>query len=110
MFQGPTTCGLNVIMRREATSNRSVVTAAKLVYSTWKINEPGERNGQAIYRHRSAPQPVHVLHPAGERTHVCNRVGVGGFGEVRQEAAARRRSRGGDHGQYECVLCRGWFA
>jgi len=29
------TCGLNVIVRRRATSNRSVVTAAKLVYSTW---------------------------------------------------------------------------
>jgi hypothetical protein len=28
------TCGLNVIMRRRATSHRSVVTAAKLVYST----------------------------------------------------------------------------
>lgn len=38
------TCGLNVIMRRKATSNRSVVTAAKLVYSTWKINPPGERD------------------------------------------------------------------
>src|ERR1700739_1167278 len=32
------TCGLNVIVRRLASSNRSVVTAAKLVYSTWKIN------------------------------------------------------------------------
>ena len=32
------TCGLNVIMRRLATSNRSVVTAAKLVYSAWKFN------------------------------------------------------------------------
>ena len=36
------TCGLNVIVRRLATSNRSVVTAAKLVYSTWKTNQPGE--------------------------------------------------------------------
>ena len=31
------TCGLNVIVRRLATSNRSVVTAAKLVYSTWEF-------------------------------------------------------------------------
>ena len=31
------TCGLNVIMRRLATSHRSVVTAVKLVYSTWKF-------------------------------------------------------------------------
>src|SRR2546427_8548365 len=36
------TCGLNVIMRRLATSNRSVVTAAKLVYSTWKFTQPGD--------------------------------------------------------------------
>ena len=28
------TCGLNVIMRRPATSDRSVVTAVKFVYST----------------------------------------------------------------------------
>lgn len=34
------TCGLNVIVRHKATSNRSVVTAAKLVYSNWKINQP----------------------------------------------------------------------
>ena len=44
------TCGLNVILRRIATSNRSMVTAAKLVYSTWKFNRPGERDGKAIYR------------------------------------------------------------
>src|ERR1700737_1418610 len=61
------TCGLNVIMRRTATSNRSVVTAAKLVYSTWKINQPGERNGKAIYRNRLASQLLHVLHPFGNR-------------------------------------------
>src|ERR1700737_4760323 len=61
------TCGLNVIMRRMATSNRSVVTAAKLVYSTWKITRPGERNGQEIYRNRLAPQLLHVLHPFGNR-------------------------------------------
>ena len=42
------TCGLNVIMRRRATSHRSVVTAAKLVYSTWKITKPGESNGKAL--------------------------------------------------------------
>src|SRR5579859_2065516 len=40
------TCGLNVIMRRTATSHRSVVTAVKLVYSTWKITQPGERHGK----------------------------------------------------------------
>src|ERR1700761_7573166 len=66
------TCGLNVIMRRRATSHRSVVTAAKLVYSTWKIKQPGERNGKAIYRNRLASQPVHLLHSIGERADVCD--------------------------------------
>src|SRR5713226_6398608 len=64
------TCGLNVIMRRRATSNRSVVTAAKLVYSTWKLTPPGERNEKAIYRNRLASQPVHLLHLIGERADV----------------------------------------
>src|ERR1700758_2179369 len=61
------TCELNVIMRRRATSHRSVVTAAKLVYSTWTITQPGERHGEAIYRNRFAPQPVHLLHAIRER-------------------------------------------
>jgi hypothetical protein len=52
------TCGLNVIMRRTATSHRSVVTAVTLVYSTWKITQPGERYGKAnigidLHRNRS---------------------------------------------------------
>src|ERR1039457_6968288 len=74
------TCGLNVIVRRMATSNRSVVTAAKLVCSTWKFNEPAERNGKAIYRNRFAPQPVQLLHPLGERADVCDGVGIGRSG------------------------------
>src|SRR5712692_4954367 len=101
------TCGLNVIVRREATSNRSMVTAAKLVYSTWKITEPGERDGKAIHRNRFAPQPVHLLHSAGERADVCERVGIGGFREVRKETAAHRRSGRGDHGQHQIVFRRG---
>src|SRR6266446_2901083 len=100
------TCGLNVIMRRTATSNRSVVTAAKLVYSTWKFTQPGEKNGKTIYRYRSASQPVHLLHSIGERADVCNRVGVGGSGAVREEAAGLRRSSRGDHVEYE-VISRG---
>jgi hypothetical protein len=44
------TCGVNVILRRVATSNRRMVTAAKLVCSTWKIKQPGDRNGKTIYR------------------------------------------------------------
>src|SRR6185436_1492380 len=64
------TCGLNVIMRRLAISNRSVVTAVKLVCSTWKFRPPGERNEKTIYRDRSASQSVHLLHPIGERADV----------------------------------------
>lgn len=41
---------LDVIMRRAATSDRSVVTAAKYVCSTWEFNQPGERHGETIYR------------------------------------------------------------
>src|SRR6202163_3364217 len=75
------TCGLNVIVRRMTTSNRSMVTAAKLVYSTWKFTQPGERNGKTIYRNRFAPQPLHLLHAPGERADVCDGVGVGGSGK-----------------------------
>src|SRR6266705_1931225 len=97
------TCGSNVSVRREATSNRSMVTAAKLVYSTWKFKPPGERDGKALYRNRFAPQPLHVLHPFGERADVCDRVGARGSGEVREEAAAQRRSGSRDHGQHAIV-------
>ncbi len=66
------TCELNVIMRRTATSDRSVVTAAKLVCSTWSSTQtPGERHGKALYRNRFAPQPVHLLHAAGDGTGRC---------------------------------------
>src|SRR5712692_2250876 len=81
------TCGLNVIMRRLATSNRSVVTAAKLVYSTWKISQPGERNGKAIYRNRFASQSIHLLHSIGKRADVRDRVEAGESGTVCEEAA-----------------------
>src|SRR5580658_8901783 len=72
------TCGLNVIMRRVATSHRSVVTAVKLVYSTWKITQPGARNGKAIDRDRSASQSVHLLHSIGERPDLLEGVGLEG--------------------------------
>src|SRR5260370_18652376 len=88
------TCGLNVIMRRTATSNRSVVTAAKLVYSTWKITQPGERNGKAIYRNRLASRPVHLLHSIGKRADLLERVGLEGSGSVCEEAASLGRSGG----------------
>src|SRR5258707_187970 len=97
------TCGLNVIMRRRATSNRSVVTAAKLVYSTWKFTPPGERHGKTIYRNRSASQSVHLLHSIGERPDVLEGVGLEGSGAVCEGTAGQRRSGGGDHGQHTAV-------
>src|SRR5216684_2329754 len=97
------TCGLNVIMRRRATSNRSVVTAAKLVYSTWKFTQPGERNGKAIYRNRLASQSIHLLHSVGKRADLLERVRLGGSGAVCEEAAALRRSGRGDHVQHAIV-------
>src|SRR6185437_1317581 len=98
------TCGLNVIMRRRATSHRSVVTAAKLVYSTWKINPPGERHGKAIYWNRSTSEPVHVLHPIGKREDLRDRVGAGGSSAVREEATGHRRSGGGDYVEYPAIF------
>src|SRR5215210_2767882 len=91
------TCGLNVIVRRTATSNRSVVTAAKLVYSTWKNTQPGVRNGKEIYRNRLASQQVHLLHSIGEWADLLERVGLGGSGAVCEEAATLGRSGSGDH-------------
>src|SRR4029077_19261327 len=94
-------------MRRRATSYRSVVTAAKLVYSTWKFTQPGERNGKALYRNRPASEPVHVLHSIGEREDIRHRVGAGGFDAVCEEAAGQRRSCGRDHVQHAVILRRG---
>ena len=48
------TCGLNVIMRRRATSNSSVVTAARLVDSAWKFQQPYERYPATL-------EPVHKV-------------------------------------------------
>src|ERR1700693_4505209 len=81
------TCGLDVIMRRLATSDRSVVTAAKSVCSAWKFTQPGEGNGKEIYRHRFAPQPVYLLHTARKRADLCDGLGAGGSGAVCEEAA-----------------------
>src|SRR5437879_6585811 len=98
------TCGLNVIMRRRATSHRSVVTAVKLVYSTWKLTPPGERNGKTIYRDRLASESIHLLHSIGERANVRDRVEAGRSGAVYEEAAAQRRSSSGDHREHAVVF------
>src|SRR5437660_3399735 len=83
---------LDVIMRRTAISDRSVVTAAKCVYSTWQFNAtPGERHGETLYRHRFASQPVHQLRAAGKRQELSKPVAAGRAVGVCEEAAARRR-------------------
>src|SRR4051812_11841508 len=59
---------LDVIMRRTATSDRRMVTAAKWVYSTWQFKrQPGESHGETIYWDRPTPQPVHLLRAVAER-------------------------------------------
>ena len=63
------------------------MTAAKLGYSTWKFKQPGERNGKAIYRDRSASQSVHLLHSIGERPDLVEGVGLEGSGVVCEGAA-----------------------
>jgi hypothetical protein len=52
---------LDVIIRRLATSDRRMVTAAKWVYSTWQFNSTpgGEIHGEALSRSRFASQPIH---------------------------------------------------
>src|SRR6185436_5248062 len=104
------TCELDVIMRRQATSDRSVVTAVELVCSTWKFTPPGERHGKALYRNRLASQPVHLLPAVGKRTDVCDPVGAGEASAVCGEAAGDRRGGRGDHVQHEAVLRRGGAA
>src|SRR5687768_12663654 len=69
---------LDVIMRRKATSDRSVVTAVKYVYSAWKLHRPGERHGKALHRNRFASQSVHLLRAVGKRQNLPDQVEVGG--------------------------------
>src|SRR5437588_8846065 len=99
---------LDVIMRRTAISDRSVVTAAKCVYSTWQFNAtPGERHGETLYRHRFASQPVHQLRAAGKRQELSKPVAAGRAVGVCEEAAARRRVGGGGDWEHAAVLRRG---
>jgi transposase len=59
-----------------------------------------------IYWHRSASQPLHVLHSIGKREDLRDRVGAGGSGAVREEAAGQRRSSGGDYVEYPAIFRR----
>src|SRR5690348_13596600 len=97
-------------MRRMATSDRRMVTAAKLVYSTWKINPPGERHGKTVYRNRFAPRPVHLLRSAGQWPDLPHDMEAGQAGGVWEEAAIVRRGGRGDHRQYAIVLRHGGAA
>src|SRR5688572_8400778 len=67
---------LDVIMRRLATSDRRMVTAAKWVYSTWQFErQPGEkRHGVTIYWDRPRRQPVQLLPALAERTYLPERM------------------------------------
>ena len=95
---------LDVIMRRMATSNRSVVTAAKCVYSTWQFNSrPGERHGKTLYRDRFAPQPVHLLRAAAQRQELSKPMAVRKSATICEEVTAKRRTRGGDNREYAAV-------
>src|SRR5260370_32122146 len=85
------TCGLTVIMRRNATSDRRMVTAAKLRLLHLGVPSiPGERHGKAIYRNRSAPRPVHLLHATGERQDVPDHMETGRAAAVCEEATIQR--------------------
>jgi hypothetical protein len=90
--------GLDVIVRRRATSNRRMVTAAKYVYSTWQFHsQPGEKHGEALYRDRSASQRVHVLPAIGKRQKLLKPVAAGRSAALCEEVAGQRRAGDGDH-------------
>src|SRR5581483_3360583 len=102
---------LDVIVRRLATSDRSVVTAAKYVYFTWQFNpRPGERHGEALYRNRLTSGPVHLLYTAGKRQKLSQPMAVKRPAELCEEVAARGPSRCGDHREHTPVLGRGGAA
>src|SRR5678816_3853855 len=96
---------LDVIMRRKATSDRSVVTAVKCVCSTWSSTQtPGERHGKTLHRNRFAPQPVHLLYAAGDGTDLPEAVEARRSAAIHQEATRQRRGSGRNHGQRAVVL------
>ena len=79
---------LDVIVRRSATSDRRMVTAAKYVYSTWQFHsQPGEKHGEALYRNRSASQRVHVLPAVGKRQKLLKPVAAGRSAALCEEIA-----------------------
>src|SRR5690348_16683797 len=78
---------LDVIMRRTAISDRSVVIAAKYVYSHWQFQQkPGDRHGETLYRHRPASQSVHLLRALGKRQELSEPMAAGGSAALCQEA------------------------
>jgi len=95
---------LDVIVRRLATSNRTVVTAAKWVYSTWQFQTTRRRDGETVFGDRSASKQFHMLYPAGERQELSTGVETGGSAALRKEVAAIRRGRRGDDRQHAAVL------
>src|SRR5215831_9667265 len=83
------TCDRSATVRpARRTLNRRMVTAAEPVYSTCSSSTQEEYASTTTHRNRPAPQPVHVLRAAGERTELFNGLEVGGSAEVCKEAAA----------------------
>jgi hypothetical protein len=87
---------LDVIVRRRATSDRRMVTAAKYVYSTWQFHsQPGEKHGEALYRNRSASQRVHLLPAIRKRQKLLKPVAAGRSAALCEEVAGQRRTGDG---------------
>src|SRR6267154_1532902 len=68
---------LDVIMRRLATSDRSVVTAAEWVYSNWEFPTTRRSDGKTLRGNRPAPQPVHLLRAFGKWPELSRRMETG---------------------------------
>src|SRR5579883_2646300 len=83
---------LDVIMRRLATSDRRMVTAAECVYSTWQFNPlpGGATRGEALCGSRLTPQPVHSMHALSRRPGVPAGVEAGSLVAICEETAADR--------------------
>src|SRR5437868_68366 len=97
---------LDVIMRRTATSDRRMVTAAKWVYSVWQFQKPGGIDGEALLGSGFTSQSVHMLLAVRKRQDVCESMAARRAAALCEEAAVDRRDSRGDHRQHAAVLRR----
>src|SRR5690242_21870126 len=95
-------------MRRLATSDRRLVTAAECVYSTWQYNPlpGGEADGKALCGSRLASQPIYGLFAFRKRQDISAGMEAASVAAVCEETASQRRGGGRGHGQYTVVLRR----